>query len=178
MFLNISEILTVPFTSKEYTVLPDFDKVLLRRVSYPVTGKEPFVLHVRKEEDHLHVDGETEVKLCMPCDRCLSDVEITFPIRIRRDVSLREERNGDYDADELSFIDGCNIDTDKLVLDEIVVALPTKILCREDCAGLCPSCGRNLNEGPCDCQTEYADPRMAAIADIFRDFNPQDPHKD
>ena len=174
MFLNISEILTVPFTSKEYTVLPDFDKLVLRRVSYPVSKKEPFILKILKDGNRLHLDGETVVRLIMPCDRCLSDVEITFPIRIRRDVSLQEESDGDYDADELSFIDGCIIDTDKLVLDEIVVALPTKILCREDCAGLCPTCGRNLNEGPCDCHTDYSDPRMAAIADIFRDFNPQD----
>lgn len=171
MLLNISEILTVPFITKDYQVGTDFEKLLLRRASYPVSEKSPFQLTVHKDGDHLKVSGETEIKLIMPCDRCLEDVEMTFPVRIRREVNLSKERDGDYDADELSFIDGCILDTDKLVMDEIVVALPTKILCKEDCAGLCPVCGRNLNEGSCDCDSESRDPRMAAIADIFRNFS-------
>lgn len=171
MLLNISEILTVPFTTKDFQVRTDFEKLVLRRVSYPVSEKSPFMLTIHKDKDRLRVDGETVIKLIMPCDRCLTDVEMTFPVLIHREVNLSEERDGDYDADELSFIDGCILDTDKLVMDEIVVALPTKILCKEDCAGLCPVCGRNLNEGSCDCDSDSRDPRMAAIADIFRNFS-------
>ena len=75
------------------------------------------------------------------------------------------------DVDELSFIDGYMLDVDKLIMDEIVVALPTKVLCKEDCKGLCSICGTNLNNHTCDCHKESLDPRMAAIQDIFRDFN-------
>ena len=68
-------------------------------------------------------------------------------------------------------MDGCILDVDKLISDEIVVALPTKVLCREDCRGLCSVCGQNLNHGTCDCDRHTGDPRMAAIQDIFRNFN-------
>jgi len=171
MFVNISEILSHPSAKEDYKVRPDFNKLTLRRVSYKVSHVEPFVLHVSKEGSSYHIAGETTVRLIMPCDRCLSDVEKTFPIHIDRRVDMDKKQDGDYDADEFSFIDGCMLDADKLVIDEIVVALPTKILCKEDCKGLCPTCGQNLNEGTCGCTNENPDPRMAAIADIFRNYN-------
>ena len=104
-------------------------------------------------------------------DRCLEDVENTFHITIDRSVNPNTESDGIEDVDELSFIDGYMLDVDKLIIDEIVVALPTKVLCKEDCKGLCSVCGTNLNYHSCDCHKESLDPRMAAIQDIFRDFN-------
>ena len=99
------------------------------------------------------------------------DVENTFHITIDRSVNPNTESDGIEDVDELSFIDGYMLDVDKLIMDEIVVALPTKVLCKEDCKGLCSICGTNLNNHTCDCHKESLDPRMAAIQDIFRDFN-------
>ena len=64
-----------------------------------------------------------------------------------------------------------NLDTDLLILGEILPSLPEKVLCREDCKGLCPMCGKNLNEGACGCRQEPSDPRMAQIQDIFKTFN-------
>ena len=154
MKINISEILSNPSVIKNFKVEPDFEKLKLRRGSYPVSYKEPFLLTVSKAEDKLHVTGETTIRLIIPCDRCLEDVENTFHITI-----------------DLSFIDGYMLDVDKLIIDEIVVALPTKVLCKEDCKGLCSVCGTNLNYHSCDCHKESLDPRMAAIQDIFRDFN-------
>ena len=117
----------------------------------------------------------------IPCDRCLDDVEIAFPIELDIRVnpaSLSDAASnipeGDSkldDVDEFSFLDGCILDVDKLVSDEIVVALPTKVLCKEDCKGLCSVCGTNLNHGSCSCDRTVGDPRMAAIRDIFKEFN-------
>ena len=64
-------------------------------------------------------------------------------------------------------MEGYSIDTDALLRNEISLNWPVKILCREDCKGLCPVCGRNLNEGDCGCDTFVPDPRMAALKDIF-----------
>ena len=143
MKINISEILSNPSVIKNFKVEPDFEKLKLRRGSYPVSYKEPFLLTVSKAEDKLHVTG----------------------------VNPNTESDGIEDVDELSFIDGYMLDVDKLIMDEIVVALPTKVLCKEDCKGLCSICGTNLNNHTCDCHKESLDPRMAAIQDIFRDFN-------
>lgn len=171
MKINISEILSNPSVVRNYEVEPGFDRLKLKRSSYPVSHKEPFTLTVSKVKDKLHVQGETLIRLIMPCDRCLEDVENTFHIAIDRSVHPDGASDGVDDADELSFMDGYMLDVDKLVQDELVVALPTKVLCKEDCKGLCSICGTNLNYHTCDCDKESKDPRMAAIQDIFRSFN-------
>lgn len=171
MMINISEILTTPSIIREYTAEPDSDRIKLRRTSYKVAHHEPFLLKVAREDKKLRITGDTEMTLIMPCDRCLEDVSVTIPVNIDRQIDLDSLKDGNQDVDEVSFMDGCMLDADILVKDEIVVALPTKILCKEDCRGLCPQCGANLNKESCDCQTDHGDPRMAAIRDIFRDYN-------
>ena len=171
MKINISEILSNPSVIKKKKNEPDFEKLKLRRGSYPVSYKEPFLLTVSKAEDKLHVTGETTIRLIIPCDRCLEDVENTFHITIDRSVNPNTESDGIEDVDELSFIDGYMLDVDKLIMDEIVVAPLTKVLCKEDCIGLCSICGTNLNNHTSECHKERLEPRMAAIQDIFSDFN-------
>ena len=174
MMINISEILSAPSVSRTYTVSPGFDRLKLRRQCYPVSHKEEFPLLVEKREDgSLAVTGSTSISLLMPCDRCLDEVEMTFPVVIDRRVVLTPQPDADDapDKDELSFLDGCMLDVDKLVCDEVVVALPSKVLCREDCKGLCSNCGANLNHETCSCGHDPSDLRMAAIQDIFREFN-------
>ncbi|MCD8019513.1 MAG: DUF177 domain-containing protein [Clostridiales bacterium] len=172
MTINISEILANPSVTREYEVAPDFDVRELKQGSYPVGHKETFVLTIAKEQEEVHVFGETEIRLLIPCDRCLDEVEMTFPIRV--DFRWNPDKITDDvgDAQDITFMDGCIVDVDKLVTDEIVVALPTKILCKEDCKGLCSVCGTNLNHGTCDCDRQVLDPRMAAIQDIFQSFQP------
>ena len=64
-------------------------------------------------------------------------------------------------------MEGSCLDTEAFVHNEILVSWPGKILCREDCRGICPVCGRDLNKGDCGCDTFVPDPRMAVIQDIF-----------
>lgn len=184
MRINISEILANPSVIRQYKVCPEFEKLELTHTSYPVSYKEPFVLTVSNKAGRLLLEGETRVNLLMPCDRCLDEVEIPFPIHIDTRVKPYQASDGTSDApdhdssdsdltdpDEYSFLDGCILDVDKLVSDEIVVALPTKVLCKEDCKGLCSVCGTNLNHSSCSCDRSVGDPRMAAIRDIFKEFN-------
>lgn len=82
------------------------------------------------------------------CDRCLDefDCEYTFDfshILVRDEESM----NGDDDV----FCPDCALNVNELVISDLLVELPTKVLCREDCMGLCPVCGKNLNKGECDC---------------------------
>ena len=75
-----------------------------------------------------------------------------------------------HDLDENSYLTGMDLDVDRLVYLEVLMSWPLKVLCKEDCKGLCSQCGKNLNFGPCDCVEEPKDPRMAAISDIFSKF--------
>ena len=59
---------------------------------------------------------------------------------------------------------------DKLLYNEILSEWPEKVLCREDCKGLCKVCGQNLNAGSCDCEEPGLDPRMSVVRDLFKNF--------
>jgi uncharacterized protein len=71
------------------------------------------------------------------------------------------------ELDENDYIIGYDLDVDKLIYGEILVNWPMKILCKNDCKGICNRCGANLNLGECGCDRAELDPRMAVIRDIF-----------
>ena len=72
--------------------------------------------------------------------------------------------------DENNYIAGYQLDVDALIADEMVLQWPLKVLCKEDCKGICTVCGKNLNEQECECDRTVLDPRMAAFLDIFEQF--------
>ena len=81
--------------------------------------------------------------------------------------SLMEDGPVDIEeAGESPYLSDTDLDADELVCLEVLMNWPSKVLCREDCKGLCPRCGRDLNEGPCGCEDE-PDLRMAVIGDLF-----------
>ncbi len=137
---------------------------------FPVVKKAPFVMQFTNEENRrLLIQGETEVTIAIPCDRCLEEVEWNFPIVIEKEIDLTKSSE-ETAMDELSYMTGTSLDVDQLIFGEILVSWPMKVLCREDCKGICKRCGANLNLAECQCQKTELDPRMAAIQDIFNKF--------
>jgi uncharacterized protein len=67
----------------------------------------------------------------------------------------------------VAFYDGDAIDLGQLVREQFYLSLPMKPLCRQDCAGLCPECGTNLNVSRCECEHRWIDPRMAALEQLL-----------
>ena len=94
------------------------------------------------------------------CARCFSPVSGVFRIETEKNVAA-ETPEGDGD-DYLIVTDG-KLDTTEPVLEEIALSFPSRILCREDCKGLCPKCGKDLNEGACGCPAHDPDPRLAIL---------------
>ena len=74
------------------------------------------------------------------------------------------------ELDEQFYVSGYNLDVDQQVGNELTLNLPMKILCSEDCRGICNRCGTNLNRGTCDCDKRSLDPRMSVIQDIFKEL--------
>ena len=99
------------------------------------------------------------------CARCLEPTEADVDIEIHELLSRAEDTTAD-DEDIILF-DGHEIELDDIVADNFLMNTSGKYLCREDCAGLCPVCGKNLNEGECGCGSEYIDPRWLALKDIL-----------
>lgn len=105
------------------------------------------------------------------CNRCLkpvqqpveSTIDLVLVERSRKREATEQEQ---LEAQELGLVEveGGSFESRPLVVEQVELSLPMKPLCREDCAGLCPQCGQDRNEGRCNCVTERVDPRWAALA--------------
>lgn len=98
------------------------------------------------------------------CDRCMTALhrEESLPIEHVLVTSLNRE-----DADDLILVENAQLPLDELVEADLILHLPLKNLCKEDCRGLCPTCGKNLNEGLCGCKSNTADPRLAVLGQLL-----------
>ena len=164
MLLGLSKIIDCPGACLPFSVSVDLSD-LCYGVSYPVT--EPVVASgtVRNTAGVLMMEGELSTTIHGLCDRCATpfDREITFPINVVLVTELASEEN----EDEWVFpLEGDSADLDDIVRTVFVLNLDSKLLCREDCRGLCHRCGKNLNDGPCNCRKEL-DPRFAALKQLL-----------
>lgn len=98
------------------------------------------------------------------CDRCLTGFQrpMKVPIKHVLVTSLNNEDN-----DSFVLIDNYELPLDQLVEEDLILSLPSKSLCRKDCRGLCPKCGKNLNEGLCGCRSDTTDPRLEVLRQLL-----------
>ena len=138
---------------------------------FPILQKSPVVLTITNQENKtLFIRGAVDVTLSIPCGRCLEEVPTQICFDIDKKLDITEGALVDDEMEENDYLIGFELDVDKLVYAEILVNWPMKVLCKEDCEGICKVCGANLNKGDCGCQRTELDPRMAAIQDIFSKF--------
>ncbi|MCR4955893.1 MAG: DUF177 domain-containing protein [Lachnospiraceae bacterium] len=139
--------------------------------NYPITAKSPLQLYLSNGQGReLSLKSEAHLKAHAPCDRCLTDVEIDVDIDYEIEIPISDGKLVIDEMDAPGCIDGLILDTEQLVYDEILMNWPMKVLCKEDCKGICNKCGCNLNNRTCDCDRTVVDPRMAAIQDVFNKF--------
>ena len=138
---------------------------------FPILQKSPVVLTITNQENKtLFIRGAVDVTLSIPCGRCLEEVPTQICFDIDKKLDITDGALLDDEMEENDYLIGFELDVDKLVYAEILVNWPMKVLCKEDCEGICKVCGANLNKGDCGCQRTELDPRMAAIQDIFSKF--------
>ena len=164
MLLGLSKIIDCPGASVPFETSVDLSD-LRYGTSYPVS--EPVLASgmVRNTAGVLMMTGSITTCIHGICDRCASefDREIDFPI----DVVLVTELANEENEDEWVFpLEGDSADLDDIVRTVFVLNLDSKLLCDEDCKGLCCRCGKILNNGPCSCQKEL-DPRFAALKQLL-----------
>ena len=140
--------------------------------SYPVEKASPLSLTItNKGKKVLQLEGKITLEVVVPCARCLEDVRTTLEIDFDKEVDMKLSEEERLDGlDESDFLNGYNLDVDKLVYGEALLNWPSRVLCKEDCKGLCKVCGQNLNRKTCNCDSTDLDPRMAKIRDIFSNF--------
>jgi len=169
MQIDLSDVISGIGADRTVSLIYDSDTIDAEGRSFPVIKKKPFELRLRNVDGRkLLISGETEVIIMHPCDRCLQDTEVTIPVSIETEVPLSDGKPvWDSPEDEAAFDEDHILDTDELIREFLYPQWPSKVLCREDCKGLCPVCGQNLNERECGCDRTVKDPRMARFQDVF-----------
>lgn len=140
------------------------------RVSVPVT----FSMDVQKAgRDTFRVTGHATTRLEMACSRCLEPFEIPVDLAFdlqyvpqAENTGATEQEIGEEDLATAYYREGL-LDVGDLLREQFQLELPMKPLCTDDCRGLCPVCGANLNRAPCQCAPKWEDPRLAALKGLL-----------
>ena len=136
---------------------------------YAVAAPVVLTLRVVKDGDRYRLSGRLATTVRRSCGRCLKpfDVPTALDIDVRYHPQRVNTGEGEYEVadDDLSiaYYRDDHIDLGNLVREQLRLAAPMKPLCDEACRGLCPVCGTNWNEAPCNCDTAWHDPRFDAL---------------
>ena len=168
MLVNLSDVLTSEGKQVQESADLEMTSFESRMGSFEIVEKTPVVfIFTNIGNGKAKVEGSVSLKLKAWCDRCLTEVPIKLDLNFERIVTSPEVTTEEEEVDDLSFMEGYQLNVETFVYNEILGNWPAKILCKEDCKGICPKCGQNLNIKDCGCDTFVPDPRMAAIQDIF-----------
>ncbi len=127
-----------------------------------------------RDEDTLYVSGRLGARLGLLCGRCLDP--FALPLDKQMEVFLLPHREGQEEEDEVELSErdmvvgyyrNHRVDLGELVREQLYLAVPLKRLCREDCKGLCPSCGINKNRESCSCPAVPGDLRLASLGGLL-----------
>ena len=145
-------------------IIPDLgDEIELAK---PLTGQVKF----HKTGHEILVLGDFETSVIVPCTRCLMEVEVPVNFEIEEtfvptiDITTGLQVPRDQEVDEATLISEQHIlDLTEVVRQSLYLNQPSQVLCQPDCLGLCPQCGANRNEEPCDCEEEQIDVRWSEL---------------
>ncbi len=171
MFLNIKEmeVRKIRFDESFEPGQIDFSDTGLRQVSGIDAKGSASVLENTGGE--MRVEGRFSGTFEADCDRCLATAQ--YPLDNAFDLFYRPPPNLDADEvkidegeAEIGFYEGLGLELADVIKEQILLALPLKRICREDCKGICPICGVNRNEVACDCHVKPADDRWGALRNL------------
>ena len=127
-------------------------------------------------DSQIRISGELHTRVEIACARCLEPVieevsrDFDLYYRPMRSISREEEVRLKLDDTEIAFFEGDGLFLTDVLAEQVLLAIPMKIICRSDCKGLCPHCGANLNSDECRCESHPGDPRMAPLARLKQDW--------
>ena len=126
---------------------------------------------ITNQAGYLHLSAVANVTYEAACARCLAPIRQEMTLTLDKGVANANALNEEND-DYLTYSDRTLV-LDEAVGDALYLLLPYRHLCREDCAGFCDQCGKNLNEGKCNCQAKTVDPRLAVLGELLKDMDRQ-----
>lgn len=162
MQLDLREIINIPGGEVKFDYSPDLSGLETGSVKEILSGARA-VGSVRNIAGVLYLEGELNVDTLCVCARCLK--EVVNPVKLKVSAVIKEEETEEDSADTF-YLDGNLADVDEIIVNAFVLGTEERFLCSEDCKGLCPKCGADLNDGPCNCKAEI-DPRLAVLGQLL-----------
>jgi uncharacterized protein len=170
MLINVSQLLQDPVGTVRSYSISEIADVAGDGGGRKING-EVSLLHTQRG---ILVSGELHTEVELTCSRCLSSFNCPLTLDIEEEyiptvdivsgaLLVMPEEPGSFVIDEHHVID-----LSEAVRQYMLLTVPMKPLCREGCAGLCQSCGRNLNEGPCGCPPQAVDPRWSELSRLLQ----------
>jgi uncharacterized protein len=163
MNIDVSELKGKKYSKK------DLDIVIEKESFFDGTETVDFLQNIKFDgsirliNEVFNLSGIATTKLLLTCSRCLNK----FPFDIKMDINEELSTNAINEDSEIISIKNDNIDIYEIIENNLVIHMPVKRLCNEECKGLCQQCGTNLNCGECSCDSINVDPRLAKLKDLF-----------
>ena len=148
------------------------DEVGDERDTYCVVSPVDLSFEMHKDKDKFRLVGAAKAELELVCSRCLEayrlHVDAPFDVRYLPATAASTDDEEQVEDEDLgtSYYRDDQIDLNELLREQFYLALPMKPLCQDDCKGLCPHCGTNLNTSTCACAPAWEDPRLAALKSL------------
>ncbi|MGN1013902.1 MAG: YceD family protein [Butyricicoccus sp.] len=132
--------------------------------SYPFKTPVHIEGEIRNHLDILKLTASIHALYETACSRCLAPVNVTLDVPCET-ILTREAQ--DEESDDLYLLEGDSVDVDDVVIPSLLLEVRMTYLCRPDCKGICPTCGKDLNEGTCSCGGKQIDSRMAVLQKLL-----------
>ena len=151
----------------DYDLTLDFDPNDSSSFLYGVSFPSPMKVsgEITNTAGYMRMTLTMSVVYQATCARCLSPLSGEFTLDLEKTVASKEMLSDDSEEkqEQFAIIENGFLDMDEQLLEELEMAFPIRFLCRDDCLGLCQRCGKNLNEGKCNCGKDEIDPRLMPL---------------
>lgn len=169
MKIDLANVAGVPGAHGRYEVRAKVDPIDGVTVVGPVTGE----ITVQNTGSLLVMRGRLHARIRMNCGRCLALVEQALEVPVVEEFASgtagADVDTIDRESPAESAMEDFVFDVSEFARQQISLHVPMTILCREDCKGICPTCGQNLNEGPCECEPETEETPFSKLKDLLGD---------
>lgn len=172
MLIRLDKIGAEPFRWQETLEISVDD---LERTEVLDLGAISWSGSVAIDEPGFRLEGRLSYEQTLACDRCLDpivqtvDSEVVMRVIANAPQPTEEEVELSTEDLEILFLEGDEIDLQRILIEQLQLNVPMRAICREDCQGLCPECGINRNHGSCTCETSTSDPRWEALRSLRQD---------
>lgn len=153
----------------EYTIIDSDDNPVLPPDDVSFTAPVRVHGYITDNAGYMALQAFAEIDYLSHCARCLEDIRGTFTLEFNRIVAISGTLQNE-DDDSYVVVKNGLLDIDRELVEDLLLEFPMKLLCKDDCKGICSKCGKNLNKATCNCsKKKEIDPRLAILQTLFDD---------